>query len=120
MTSILDHRQEYGISDIQLAAHASDFVVAGSETTATCLATIMYYLLRNPELDSKMRQEIRSSFESYGDIDARSAAKLCYVHAVCLEALRIYPPLPLGLPRTVPAGGDTIDGVYVPEGVGDR
>ncbi|KAF2677430.1 benzoate 4-monooxygenase cytochrome P450 [Lentithecium fluviatile CBS 122367] len=115
MTSILDSREEYGISEVQLAAHASDFVIAGSETTATCLATVMYYVLHAPEIESKMRHEIRSAFASYDEIDAKSAAKLSFVHAVCLEALRVYPPLPLGLPRTVPAGGDTVGGIYVPE-----
>lgn len=27
------------------------------------------------------------------------------------------PPLPLGLPRIVPGGGDTVDGRYIPGGV---
>ncbi|KAF9729395.1 hypothetical protein PMIN06_011064 [Paraphaeosphaeria minitans] len=116
MTSILESRDEYAISDIQLAAHASDFVIAGSETTATCLATIMYYVLHAPAIEAKMRQEICSSFATYDAIDANAAGRLSYLHAVCLEALRVYAPLPLGLPRIVPAGGDTIDGEYVPEG----
>ncbi|PVH91509.1 benzoate 4-monooxygenase cytochrome P450 [Periconia macrospinosa] len=116
MTSILDNREEYNISDVQLAAHASDFVIAGSETTATCLATIMYYILHDSKIEENMRNEIRSSFTTYEEITANTAAKLPYVHAVCLEALRIYVPLPLGLPRIVPAGGDKVAGEYVPEG----
>ncbi|EKG16266.1 hypothetical protein MPH_06520 [Macrophomina phaseolina MS6] len=37
--------QEKGeVSEIQLAAHASDFVIAGSETTATTLAVATYYV----------------------------------------------------------------------------
>lgn len=31
--------------------------------------------------------------------------------------MRIYPPLPFALPRVVPAGGDTVDGHFLPEGV---
>lgn len=36
----------------------------------------------------------------------------------CLnEALRVYPPVPTGLPRVTPAGGRTILGRFVPQGV---
>ena len=31
--------------------------------------------------------------------------------------MRIFPPLPFALPRVVPAGGDTVDGHFLPEGV---
>lgn len=91
--------------------------IAGSETTATCLATIIYYVLHAPDIEVRMQKEIRSSFATYDAINANTAGRLSYVHAVCLEALRIYTPLPLGLPRIVPAGGDTINGEYIPEGV---
>ena len=77
----------------------------------------MYYVLHAPKIEAKMRQEIYSSFSTYDAINANTAGRLSYVHAVCLEALRVYAPLPLGLPRIVPAGGDTINGEYVPEGV---
>ncbi len=39
------------------------------------------------------------------------------MHAVILEGLRIYPPLPFALPRVVPEGGDTVDGHFLPAGV---
>jgi len=66
----------------------------------------------------KFRKEIRSTFKSYNEIDATSTAPLKYLQAVVLEGMRIYPPLPLGLPRVVPAGGDTVDGYFLPGGVG--
>ncbi|KAI9878962.1 MAG: hypothetical protein M1830_010016 [Pleopsidium flavum] len=116
MTSVLENREKYNISDIQLAAHASDFVIAGSETTATTLATVTYYLLRDSSVLAKLQAEIRGTFKIYDEIDAQSTSALTYLHAVCVEALRIFPPLPLGLPRVVPEGGDTIDGHFVPSG----
>ena len=39
------------------------------------------------------------------------------MHAVILEGLRIYPPLPFALPRVVPEGGATVNGHFLPEGV---
>ena len=93
--------------------------IAGSETTATTLATITWYLFQHPKILAKLQHEVRSSFKEYQDINAQSTNNLPYLHAVCLEALRVFPPLPLGLPRVVPAGGDTVDGCFIPGGVRD-
>ena len=116
-TRILENREPEAFSDIQLAAHASDFVLAGSETSSTCLSTITYYLFKTPYAAAKLKEEVRGTFTSYSDINAASTASLEYMHAVILEGLRIYPPLPFALPRVVPKGGDTVDGNYLPEGV---
>ncbi|KAL9123064.1 MAG: hypothetical protein Q9187_000391 [Circinaria calcarea] len=116
LTRILDDRDTNNISDVQLAAHASDFVTAGSETTATALSCITYYLLRNPPILQRVQDEIRSAFNKYEEIDATAAAKLKYLHAVALEGMRLYAPLPFALPRVVPDGGDTVDGYYLPAG----
>lgn len=114
LTKILETRDQDDISDVQIAAHASDFVTAGSETTATSLSCITYYLLRNPEVSRKLQDEIRGAFKSYDEINARSTTSLKYLNAVCLEGMRIYAPLPFPLPRIVPEGGDTVDGHHLP------
>ncbi|PYI24535.1 putative cytochrome P450 [Aspergillus violaceofuscus CBS 115571] len=117
MSYLLAERNASQTSDIQLAAHASDFVIAGSETTATCLATVIFYLGRDSRILKTLQQEVRSAFGSYEEINGHSTSSLKYLHAVCLEALRIFPPLALGLPRVVPTGGAMIDGHFVPENV---
>lgn len=117
MTRILEQRNPREVSDLQLAAHASDFVLAGSETTATALSCIMYYLLRDRLVLKELQDEIRAAFKSYDEISALSTVPLKYLHAVILEGLRIYPPLPFALPRVVPKGGDTVDGHFLPPGV---
>lgn len=117
ITRILDARETDEILDIQIAAHASDFVIAGSETTATALACVIYYLQRNPEVQKKLKNEIRSKFKDYDRITAAATATMEYLNAVLLEGMRIYPPLPFALPRVVPEGGDTVDGHFLPAGV---
>lgn len=117
LTRILEQRDPAQVSDLQLAAHSSDFVLAGSETTATTLSCIMYYLMRNRTMLTQLQDECRTAFASYDEITASSTLQLKYLHAVILEGLRIYPPLPLALPRIVPRGGDTVDGHFLPEGV---
>ena len=117
MTRILEQRDPEKVSDLQLAAHASDFVIAGSETTATALSCMIYYLLRTPDTLARLEEEIRAQFHSYEEITSLSTLRLRYLRAVILEGLRIYPPLPFALPRVVPDGGDTVDGNFLPGGV---
>lgn len=91
--------------------------MAGSETTATALACITYYLQRNPDILRALQQEIRTSFESYEQINDASTTPLEYLKAVILEGMRMYPPLPFPLPRVVPPEGGIVDGHFVPGGV---
>ncbi|KAF4461595.1 benzoate 4-monooxygenase cytochrome p450 [Fusarium albosuccineum] len=116
LTKILEARETDNVSDIQIAAHSSDFVIAGSETTATALSCITYYLQKNPDILKKLQEEVRNNFRSYQEIDNASTASLPYLNAVILEGMRMYPPLPFPLPRVVPEGGDTIDGHFIPAG----
>ncbi|KAI0179448.1 benzoate 4-monooxygenase cytochrome P450 [Hypoxylon sp. FL1284] len=116
ISGILESRDSDEISDIQLAAHTSDFITAGSETAATALACITYYLLRRPEASDRLQKEIRQSFQSYESINNASTTPLKYLSAVILEGMRIYPPLPFGLPRVVPEPGDVVDGHFLPGG----
>lgn len=44
-------------------------------------------------------------------------AQLPYLNDCLEEALRIFPPVPIGLLRVVPKGGSMIDGHFIPAGV---
>ncbi|KAI3554557.1 benzoate 4-monooxygenase cytochrome P450 [Colletotrichum abscissum] len=116
LTKMIEARNEAAISDAQIAAHSSDFVIAGSETTATTLSCMTYYLLKNPAILARLQDEVRSAFVSYEDITAATATPLKYLRAVAQEAMRVYPPLPFALPRVVPNGGCTVDGHFLPGG----
>lgn len=65
----------------------------------------------------KVVQEVRTTFKSEDEIDLISVNGLDYMLACLKEALRQYPPVPLGLPRVVPKGGGTIAGNWVPQDV---
>lgn len=65
----------------------------------------------------KLTAEIRGTFKSEDEIDFSSVSTLPYLLACLDEALRMYPPVPVGLPRVVPKGGANIAGNYVPEKV---
>ena len=101
----------------KLEANANILVVAGSETTATAMSGMTFYLLKNPEVHQKLKDEIRGAFNSDAEIDFHAVTTLPYLQACINETLRAYPPTPSGLPQTVPAGGETICGQFVPENV---
>ena len=44
---------------------------------------------------------------------------VAHATAVINETFRIYPPIPIGMPRVTPPGGDTVAGRVVPGGVSD-
>ena len=116
MTYILRHNDEKGMSILEIEATMRILVLAGSETTATALSGIMGNLLRNPDTMEKLLREIRDSFQHVSEIDAERVSSLSYLGAVIEEGLRLCPPVALGMPRVVPAGGATVSGHWLPGG----
>lgn len=97
--------------------NATVMLLAGSETTATTLSGAIYLILSEPRIFNKIKEEIRTSFNSAADISINSVTRLPYTGAVLTETLRMYPPLTSGMVRVVPPGGGEIAGHHVPEGV---
>lgn len=108
--------QSIGLTKGEMYANANIFMIGGTETTATLLSGLTFYLLRNEEALSRLTCEIRSTFDSESDITLERLASLQYLHACLEEGLRMYPPISNGLPRVVPPGGAQINGFYVPGG----
>lgn len=117
MEGLLRKKDELNLSFGELRANSGTLIIAGSETTASLLSGVTYLLGTHPEVLAKLTAEVRTSFRSESDIDLSGVSNLTYMLACLDEALRIYPPAPLALPRVVPEGGGTIAGYHVPEGV---
>lgn len=117
MTYVLRFDDERSMSTQEMEANAAIMIVAGSETTATLLSGLTFYLLGNPSAYQKAKSEVRGAFESYSDINVVGVSQLTYLNAAFEEALRVYPPAPGIIPRVVPKGGAAIDGEFIPEGV---
>ncbi|PVI01258.1 cytochrome P450 [Periconia macrospinosa] len=97
----------------EMHANSSVFMIAGTETTATLLSGLTYLLLKNPDKLEKVVKELRSLARE--DLSLERLPQLSYLNACFEEALRIYPPIAIGLPRTVAPGGCAIQGEFVPE-----
>jgi len=117
---IMRQREKHDLKDDEVVVNGALFIVAGSETTANALSGLMARLLRGQgqRCYKTLVDEIRNRFQKEEDIKAEAVAELKYFQACVEEGLRIHPPVPAGLLRTVPKGGDYIDGNWVAGGVG--
>lgn len=121
--SMLQHRGEKDkeITDQEIEANANVLIIGGSETTATWLSGITYWLLRTPDAMRKVTEEVRSIMKTEREITFHNTANLPYMLACLNEALRIYPPAASGLQRmTIPPGLTQILGYQIPPGVSQK
>ena len=116
---ILKQRERHDLRQDEIIVNGALFIVAGSETTANALSGLIARLIWNPDKYAKLTKEIREAFTTEKEITNDNVAKLPYFNACIEEGLRIHPPVPVGLLRTVPEGGSYIDGNWVPAGVSD-
>jgi hypothetical protein len=117
MTYILRHNDEKGMVHKEILGNSESLIVAGSETTATALSGLTYYITTNPLALRRIQEEIRTAFSTEEEITMRSTAQLKYLTACIEEILRVYPPVAETPPRVSP--GETVDGRYIPKGVSD-
>ncbi|KAJ8119720.1 hypothetical protein ONZ43_g3395 [Nemania bipapillata] len=110
---LLKKRDILSVEELEL--NAALLTVAGSETTATLLCGTFFLLGQHPDVLEKAVHEVRTSFKSEDEIDLISVNGLSYMLACLNESFRLYPPVPVGLPRIVPKGGNTIAGNWVPQ-----
>ncbi|CAN9194728.1 unnamed protein product [Alternaria alternata] len=100
--------EEHELTDEELVHNADLLMVAGSETTATVLLGVTYYLLKNPATYKKVTDEVRSAFDTAEDINFKEVNARCPYMLACLnEAMRIFPSIPLALLRITNDGPPT-------------
>jgi cytochrome P450 len=117
MKHIDDEKDTKGMSMDEIYAFMPILLLAGSETTATLLSGMTWLLLTHRNKYQKLLDEVRGAFTSESEINLDSVSKLKYLLAVLEESMRMYPPVPAGLPRRVPYPGDTVAGEWLPGGV---
>ncbi|KAL8789473.1 MAG: hypothetical protein Q9195_006798 [Heterodermia aff. obscurata] len=87
----------------EITINASILVIAGSETTATAMTGVTYWLLRSPSTLKKVTLDVREAFDTEAEINFSNTtdSRVPYLGACIEEGLRLYPPSPAGLPRVV-------------------
>lgn len=79
--------------------HHSNFLL-GSDTTATVLSSLFFYLLQDPEKFRRLRAEIDGFYSRGEEITVKYFGEMNYLEACIHEALRLSPPVPSGSQRS--------------------
>ena len=93
-----------------------------SDTTATTLANLWYYLLLYPAHYKRLQREIDAVFLRGEDpVDQGRLVGMVFLNACINETLRLAPPVPSGSQRGIPptAGGKLVGSQSVSELIPD-
>lgn len=99
-------------SDSEVVDQMLTFLAAGHETTASALTWCTYLMAKNPEVQAKLRAEIRKAIpDSNSPVTWDLLESLPYLNGVCEETLRLYPTVPTTIReavRTTQVAGVTV------------
>lgn len=86
--------EEGKITFKELAAESAVFFFAGFETSSTTMTFAMYLLASHPEIQEKVRKEVRRIKTLHNNvIDYEALMEMHYLTQVFDETLRMYPPV---------------------------
>ncbi|KAK6344303.1 hypothetical protein TWF696_007943 [Orbilia brochopaga] len=93
-----------------VADSAINFLSAGRDTTANSMTWMLHLLMENPDLMQYITDEVPppGTPHTYSTLATPSTPRS---HAVFLETLRLYPPVPFELKQTL-----SPDGIILPDG----
>ncbi|KAF9875337.1 cytochrome p450 [Colletotrichum karsti] len=109
----------HGLSQAQAEQEVLFQITAGSDTTATAIRTTLLYLMTLPRAYHALKNEINTAIKEgrvSSPITVEEAKQLPYLQAIIYEGLRMNSPFTGQCSKEVPAGGDTINGKFIPGG----
>ncbi|WVW79570.1 hypothetical protein I302_101539 [Kwoniella bestiolae CBS 10118] len=121
-----DLRPDQKLSDDEVLAQITTFMLAGNETSSTALTWILYTLSQHPDAQKRLREEAMGVSDDRPTLDTLNS--LSYMDAVIREVLRLSAPAPATMresiqPTVVPLGtpvkgrdGKMMDSVHLPKG----
>ncbi|GAM27019.1 hypothetical protein SAMD00019534_101940, partial [Acytostelium subglobosum LB1] len=110
---IIDSKGQHKESVIMIG---NDFILAGSETSASTVEMFMMFMINYPEIQEKMAGELASVVGLGNRATVTHRAKCPYTNAVIKEVMRIMPVAPLGLPRQAKESIIVADKYFIPKG----
>ncbi|CAL9167796.1 unnamed protein product [Musa hybrid cultivar] len=104
------------LTDGEIVSLCSEFLSAGTDTTATALQWIMAHLVKDQHVQRKLFDEIKAVAGAQAEeIREEDLQRMPYLKAVILEGLRRHPPGHFVLPHTV-SEDVSFNGYLVPKG----
>uniref|UniRef100_A0A8C9FB32 Steroid 21-hydroxylase n=1 Tax=Pavo cristatus TaxID=9049 RepID=A0A8C9FB32_PAVCR len=92
-----------------------DLFIGGTETTAAALLWAVAFLLHHPQVQDRVRAELRQVLGPTGTPKPGDMGRLPLLRATVTETLRLRPPAPLALPHCA-RRHSSIAGIPVPAG----
>ena len=80
------------LTDDEIVAQSSTFMLAGYETISSCIAFTAYSLATNPQIQEKLIGEIKDVCNDEDDVAYEMIGKMPYLDMVINESLRLCPP----------------------------
>ncbi|KAL4748479.1 hypothetical protein BDW72DRAFT_205603 [Aspergillus terricola var. indicus] len=108
MVEVLERAESSSLPEDEIAENFSAIMLAGFHTTSHAICATIWLVLSHPETRECLQNELRTAFQSTDEISLDVLSKLPWLNAVITEALRVYPPVPLGGARVSP--GAYVDG----------
>jgi cytochrome P450 len=93
MRANLDAPEDGRLSEEELIAQMTLLTFVGVDSTSSGLSRILHLLALHPEVQHKLRQELKESRKRHISYD--ELVSLPYMDAIIRETLRLYPPGPL-------------------------
>lgn len=76
----------------------------------------MLHIMSNARVLNRLRAEVDALNPTWPVISDAEARTMLYLQAVIKEGLRMFPPVTGLMAKEVPRGGDTFDGIFLPQG----
>jgi cytochrome P450 len=86
------------LTEGEMVSLCSEFLAAGTDSTAAVVQWVMANLVDQPEIQAKLRAEIRD-VAGDGVVDEQNLPRMPYLKAVVLEGLRRHPPAQFVMPH---------------------
>ena len=103
------------LEESEIVTLSSEFLNGGTDTTSTSLQWIMANLVKSPQIQAKLFQEIKHVIgKEKENVEEEDLDKIPYLKAVILEGLRRHPPGHFVLPHAV-TEDITLEGYVIPK-----
>lgn len=109
------------IKERDVYAIATGAVGAGSDTVSCALQSFVYHMNRHSDAWQRVRAEMDKAITTQSIcqdpvVSFSDAQKLPFLQICLKESMRVFAPVPMGLPRVAPKEGIIIGDTYFPEG----
>ncbi|CCA71526.1 hypothetical protein PIIN_05462 [Serendipita indica DSM 11827] len=100
-SNFLEHLARVTKDSKMVRDESLNILFAARDTTSSLLTSVAYLLMENPDVEKKMRQEVLDICGPDRTPSIADIRKMKYIEAVLDETLRLFPPVPYNIRRSI-------------------